>query len=272
MPAQITSALQRLLAAIREFTIAQRTLALLCVAVLVLGAVALSAWLAQPKYSPLFSGLAGEDASAIVDRYPSLFPHQREGIHFLARSRGAILADDMGLGKTRQSVIGLHERRPKGEFLVVCPASLKLNWEREIRLVFPDADVRIVNGPDAVVPARWTVINYDLLGKRLPELKRLAWRGLVFDEAHRYGREFPGLMKVIGRGARQGRKANVVTVVLTYTYDDFEGIHDITSTAVFERVASIPATARVSRPPVLIRRTWRPRAAHRASTRAPASV
>ena len=54
---------------------------------------------------------------------------------------------------------------------------------------------------------------------------------LVFDEAHRYPGEFPGMMKVIGRGARQGRKANVVTCVLTHTYDDFEGIHDITSTA-----------------------------------------
>ncbi len=54
---------------------------------------------------------------------------------------------------------------------------------------------------------------------------------LVFDEAHKYPREFPGLMKVIGRGARQGRKANVVTCVLTHTYDDFEGIHDITATA-----------------------------------------
>jgi hypothetical protein len=54
---------------------------------------------------------------------------------------------------------------------------------------------------------------------------------LVFDEAHKYRREFPGILQVIGRGARQGRKANVVTVVLTHTYDDFEGIHDITATA-----------------------------------------
>jgi hypothetical protein len=54
---------------------------------------------------------------------------------------------------------------------------------------------------------------------------------IVFDEAHLYPREFPGMMKVIGRGARQGRKSNVVTCVLTHTYDDFEGIHDITATA-----------------------------------------
>ncbi|BDZ45099.1 flagellar basal-body MS-ring/collar protein FliF [Naasia aerilata] len=68
MPAQMSGALRRLLGAIREFTIAQRTLAILAVAVLVLGGIALSAWLTRPTYSPLFSGLSGEDASAIVDQ------------------------------------------------------------------------------------------------------------------------------------------------------------------------------------------------------------
>ncbi|WP_210479812.1 flagellar basal-body MS-ring/collar protein FliF [Naasia sp. SYSU D00948] len=68
MPTQVSSALSRLVGAIREFTIAQRTLALIGVAVLVLGGAALTAWIAQPRYSPLFSGLSGEDASAIVDQ------------------------------------------------------------------------------------------------------------------------------------------------------------------------------------------------------------
>jgi flagellar M-ring protein FliF len=64
----MSGALRRLLMAVREFTIAQRTLAILAVAVLVLGGIALSAWLTRPTYSPLFSGLSGEDASAIVDQ------------------------------------------------------------------------------------------------------------------------------------------------------------------------------------------------------------
>ncbi|MCU1438701.1 MAG: fliF [Naasia sp.] len=68
MPAQVSGAFGRILAAIREFTIAQRTLALLAVAVLVLGGVALTAWMARPTMSPLFSGLSGEDAAAIVDQ------------------------------------------------------------------------------------------------------------------------------------------------------------------------------------------------------------
>jgi flagellar M-ring protein FliF len=68
MPAQVTSAFKRLFTAIREFTIAQRTLALIGVAVLVLGIAGLTVWVSQPSYTPLFSGLAASDASTIVDQ------------------------------------------------------------------------------------------------------------------------------------------------------------------------------------------------------------
>jgi flagellar M-ring protein FliF len=68
MPAQVTSAFRRLFSAIREFTIAQRTIALIGVAVLVLGIAGLGIWMSRPSYSPLFSGLAATDASTIVDQ------------------------------------------------------------------------------------------------------------------------------------------------------------------------------------------------------------
>lgn len=57
---------RRALAAVREFTVAQRALALIGVAVLVLGGVALTMFAGKPTYSPLFTGLSGSDASAIV--------------------------------------------------------------------------------------------------------------------------------------------------------------------------------------------------------------
>ncbi|MDQ4138675.1 MAG: flagellar M-ring protein FliF, partial [Actinomycetota bacterium] len=85
MPAQMSSALKRILDAVREFTIAQRTLALIGVAVLVLGGAALTAWLAQPRYSPLFSGLSGEDASAIVDQL------EAEGVDYQLADGGSTI-------------------------------------------------------------------------------------------------------------------------------------------------------------------------------------
>jgi len=68
MPAQLTSFFSRFTNGLREFTIAQRTVAIIGVAVLVLGIVGLSVWLSRPQYSPLFSGLSGTDASSVVDQ------------------------------------------------------------------------------------------------------------------------------------------------------------------------------------------------------------
>lgn len=68
MPTQVRGALQRALHALREFTVAQRTLALIGLAVLVVAGVAVGAWITRPQYVPLYSGLAGADASAIVDQ------------------------------------------------------------------------------------------------------------------------------------------------------------------------------------------------------------
>ena len=68
MPAQLRGMFGRLGNSIREFTIAQRTIALIGVAVLVLGSVALASWAAKPSYTPLFSGLAPADANTIVEQ------------------------------------------------------------------------------------------------------------------------------------------------------------------------------------------------------------
>ncbi len=68
-----------------------------------------------------------------------LFPHQIEGVAFLLGRKRAILADDMGLGKTRQAIVALRHVAPDGPYLVVCPASVKRNWAREIRIAAPDA-------------------------------------------------------------------------------------------------------------------------------------
>lgn len=115
-----------------------------------------------------------------------LFPHQVEGIAFLLGRRRALLADDMGLGKTRQSILALVEAEPEGPYLIVCPASIKRNWAREIEIVLPEATTIIVN--PAPLPIRdfneWVIINYELLGKNLDTLLEFDWRGVVFDEAH----------------------------------------------------------------------------------------
>ena len=91
----------------------------------------------------------------------------------------------MGLGKTRQAIISLRHLAPSGPRLVVCPASVKRNWAREIEVVAADASVLVIEGTAPFAPtAEWMVINYDILGRHIDNLRRVPWAALVFDEAH----------------------------------------------------------------------------------------
>ena len=89
----------------------------------------------------------------------SAFQHQKEGIEFLLKNKKCILADDMGLGKTYQSIVGALECESE-RVLIVCPASLKINWMREIENFCED--VSIIKGKHWD-PSRFTIINYDIL-------------------------------------------------------------------------------------------------------------
>ena len=115
-----------------------------------------------------------------------LYPHQVDGVAFLLGRRRSILADDMGLGKTRQSVVAMTAAVPEGPYLVVCPASVKHNWAREIALALDNAEVRIVGPepPPSTLFQGWLIVNYDILKRHFEALARQRFRGLVFDEGH----------------------------------------------------------------------------------------
>ena len=115
----------------------------------------------------------------------SLYPHQADGVAFLLSKKRAILADDMGLGKTRQAIVAMETGCPEGIVLVVCPASLKLNWRREILMVDGDARIEVLGvDKDQIDAPRWIIVNYDLLGKYAERLHAIAWAGIILDEAH----------------------------------------------------------------------------------------
>jgi SWI/SNF-related matrix-associated actin-dependent regulator 1 of chromatin subfamily A len=114
-----------------------------------------------------------------------VYPHQADGVVFLMSKKRALLGDDMGLGKTRQAIVALCVAAPEGVILVVCPASLKLNWRREILMVDPDARIEVIGYDRAPVEnPRWVIVNYDLLAKHATRLHGVGWTGVVLDEAH----------------------------------------------------------------------------------------
>jgi flagellar M-ring protein FliF len=68
MPAQVKSLFGRMSGAVKQFSLPQKTFALIAVAAIALGAFAVYSWASKPALSPLFSGLSATDASAVVDQ------------------------------------------------------------------------------------------------------------------------------------------------------------------------------------------------------------
>ena len=79
-----------------------------------------------------------------------LFPHQQAGVEFLKTARRALLADEPGLGKTAQAIRAIKELKDSGEdvfpVLIVCPNTLKKNWEREFTRWWPEATTQVIKG------------------------------------------------------------------------------------------------------------------------------
>jgi SNF2 family DNA or RNA helicase len=99
------------------------------------------------------------DYSKYVSRPP--MDHQKVAIEKLLANNKFILADDMGLGKTTSAVIASLESKAR-KILIVCPASLKINWEREIRN-YSDRKVLIVEGRKWGSTFDYYIINYDII-------------------------------------------------------------------------------------------------------------
>ena len=111
---------------------------------------------------------------------PKLFPHQAVGAEWLAARPGAILADDMGLGKTATAIFAMSVPA-----VVICPASLRTNWAREIGFWRPELSVSVVEGKNVDYSADVVVCNFERA--KGPVLEALEARGsltVVVDEAH----------------------------------------------------------------------------------------
>jgi SWI/SNF-related matrix-associated actin-dependent regulator 1 of chromatin subfamily A len=90
-----------------------------------------------------------------------LKPHQETGIKFLTTRKKCILADDMGLGKTTTAIVSAIEDDYK-RILIICPASVKSSWKREITNYNNEDEIVIVEG-SKWKENKFTIINYDIL-------------------------------------------------------------------------------------------------------------
>jgi SWI/SNF-related matrix-associated actin-dependent regulator 1 of chromatin subfamily A len=110
-------------------------------------------------------------------------PYQRAAIAFGLGRPNALFADEMGLGKTIEALGLVNSDESARRVLIVCPASLKLNWARECEHWLIDRGPVGVAGKTFPENANVVIINYDILGKWRAQLRE-PWDVLIADECH----------------------------------------------------------------------------------------
>lgn len=115
----------------------------------------------------------------------SYLPFQKDGIQWMLTRTDMLLADAMGLGKTIQA-IGLINTLPSIKLvLVICPASLKLNWKNEL-MTWLDRPtvVQVIDSKSEWLATGITIINYEQVPKFRDHIAKVNWDLLICDESH----------------------------------------------------------------------------------------
>ena len=111
-------------------------------------------------------------------------PFQRAGIAFGMSRENVLIGDEMGLGKTIQA-IGLINATKAKRVLVVCPASLRLNWRNELqKWLTVDREIGIAQGKAYPTGADIVIINYDIIHSHADALRAEEWDIMIADEIH----------------------------------------------------------------------------------------
>ncbi len=137
----------------------------------------------RERYKPDFSGIKAD-----------LFDYQKEGIQFATTRKSAIIADEMGLGKTIQAIGTALEKKELFGFsrmLVVCPASLKSQWQSEIEKFSDETAVLVQGLPDEreqlykTSDATFMIVNYETVLRDQKVIAKAAFDFVILDEAQR---------------------------------------------------------------------------------------
>jgi superfamily II DNA or RNA helicase len=185
--------------------------------------VVTSGWLAELRDRISDPDDGAEQLDPPASLRASLRDYQVRGLRWLHRMTslglGACLADDMGLGKT-VTLIALHLHRQTdpataGPTLVVCPASLLGNWEREIHRFAPGTPVRRFHGSrrELGVTDGFVLTTYGTMRRDAARLAEQQWSLVVADEAQHVKNPMAGTAKALRRIPSQSRVALTGTPV-----------------------------------------------------------
>lgn len=115
----------------------------------------------------------------------SMKPYQKEGLHFIVANGGKVLlGDEMGLGKTLQAISFIECGKKTTPTLIICPSSLKINWQRELKK-WINKESQIINGKTKVsFLSEVVIVNYEILGAHKEEILKHKFKTVVLDECH----------------------------------------------------------------------------------------
>lgn len=121
------------------------------------------------------------------------FPYQHEGVLFAAKAGRALIADEMGLGKTIQAIGAaelLRKEQHISSVLIICPTSLKYQWQSEIER-FSDSSVRVIEGLPLARTQQYTgpefykIVSYHTVINDIAAINSAGYDMIVLDEAQR---------------------------------------------------------------------------------------
>lgn len=151
-----------------------------------LGTIASTSWSVDPDEYPtrVVSATWLERVQRVMTR--PLYRYQIEGAGWLASriaaGKGALLCDDTGLGKTGQMIAALCAVRAFPA-IIVCPGTLKIQWQREFQHAVSPPVVQIVDGfYGGIELGQVHILNYDLLRAREAQIALMRPAVIVFDE------------------------------------------------------------------------------------------
>lgn len=133
-----------------------------------------------------------------------LYDFQKTGAAFIRLLPGSLLADAPGLGKTIQTAAAFEQ--VAGPILVLVPASLKFNWQEELKKWVPKEKSIVIHGDKqrrrelwyhaSKGRAKWVIANYELLLRDFDDMNQ-RWLGIVCDEADRIANPFAKTTKLL---------------------------------------------------------------------------
>ena len=135
------------------------------------------------KYKLDFSKIKGE-----------LFPYQKEGVEFALFRKAAIIADEMGLGKTLQAIATAILKKEIFGFsktLIVCPATLKSQWKKEIEKFTHEKALIVTGFPDQREELyqeenyHFFIVNYEMVLRDSQAINQAGFDFLILDEAQK---------------------------------------------------------------------------------------